>query len=60
MFSERDQNISAALDWCVDALDTLNAMPPDVAAFCGIDLVLGWKAALERAMTEQTADEHVA
>ena len=59
MFDDRSKAISEGLDWCINVLDTLRQLPPDTAALLGIDMVLGWKKALEhRILTnDRSADE---
>jgi hypothetical protein len=52
--NKRDRRISAALDWCIDMLDKLNALPPDKAQAGGLDMVRGWKRSLEAALDKRS------
>ena len=50
----RERNISAALDWCIDALDKLRALPPSKTQLAGIRLVRSWKRSLEAALDKRS------
>lgn len=50
--TDRERKVSAALDWCVVTLDTLNQLPPERAEQCGAAMVRGWKRRLEREIPE--------
>ncbi len=56
MRTQRERNISVAMDQTVATLDILNQLDAEHAAASGLTMVRGWKASLERALINQAQD----